>query len=1108
MIEVWDQGRKDQPWQWFGIDNGIGNWFTDITPAVVSTENVHYAIEIDISDNTDIADEKEIGLFQDSDLTGQPGGGSAFRWITERPDYDGSIVVPTGELPTVNATKWAEGMIASSENLGSPIRLINVNIAGNYGSLSGFTFSLDNVRIEGGNFSGQIFFDILDDNKFFMLNRKIRFYIVLDNVFFNVWSGIVAKVSHDETKFNIICEDDFRNLHKTIPPQIANETLFPNIIKKFVGKPIPVTLGIVNHAKLINIQTMNESIITATEVASGFDVRVSPIVAAVPITDSAGNQTGVLMNILNGDKSFANNELKGKFLRIILDGGSQNFFEIISSSTTSLSSEFGQNLMGIVISGNLDVTNLIFYTFDDIPSNIERKSSWIDIFDFQSTYLISNDPIFDFPDSDTGQTVTLSFYDKDQEDFIDVSEAGELESLTNINNIRFPGIIAFTNAISNDGNFLKTVFYKPKKVLFTGLFPDDFEGTIVSSDTFPTKNTDALNLIDRDYSTTYQVVFQRTSPGSITRSNSLITFRVWLPDEMKGQEFTKIFIAIDYDQKMELTTTNDLSRGSLSLIPVSVNGQFGGAIFRPKFSNGKFTSDVPLVFRMIPPSYYGDVGERDPLIASINDVLNLQSFYISNDEFKAFSNLLFTVFISNQVLVSTTEDMTIDFHQIAIGGVKTITVVNDNIFVKVNGEKTVSGNDRTDNVFQIFLKILEDYDDLTVTTDFDVGDISSRKEWVAGRQLTERKSSFTYFKELAMQSFVGIFPSRTGLRKFRAFREFSTSTVTFSNDNGNIIADSITRFELSPINEIFNEFDIKYEYIEAGKRFDKSIFIKRVIESDFPNRFDSTDAANDTTDSNTDFSITNLSGLTATGVFTFGATPGAFVVGKTISFDDSAGIGIFEFGTIIDTTATTVTVNFKNLAGFILDQSTATGTIHIQGSSVPEWTTFAGGFVEYSRGSQLWTVCRHSFLETLVVRELPSEYSDCRFYVDEDAFNGGNIGQGATPFKYLELLVEWTTLQKEITEFAIPLTTANVVRELLDFVKFRDQKYTAGELREGYITKIKPEPARDQIIIELTLIPSNIESITDCLIVESGTRDDTIVESGAEADTIVETGTC
>ncbi len=1106
MVEIWTEGRVDEPFEWFGFDTFLWNDQMDATPSVVASEVVHYAVQIDISDNTDIADEKEIGLFNDALLNGGSGG-SAFRWITDRPTYDGSTVVPTGEIPTANATKWGEGMLKRSDKLGAPNRLININIAGNYGSLSGFTFSIDNVEIETGNFAGQMFFDVLDDNSMFMLNRKIRFYIVLGDVFFNVWSGIVAKVSHTETEFKVICEDDFKNIHKTLPKQIANEKLFPKIIKKSISKPIPVTLGINNHAKILNVRTISDPI----DLFDQGDAKrpVAPMFSYLVDVDGDGNKTASSLSISVGLSLFAKDELVGKFLRVILEGGTDNFFRIKSSGKTNFSTRLNANTVVIAIDGFLEEDDLVFYDTTPQLFGFYTIGTWVEIFDFESVYIVSNDGIKDFPDSDLGYSVKIDFYDKDKEEFLDVSEAGEVFNLTDVKNTGFPGIIAFTDVTGNDGNFFKFITFKPEKLTLLEKIIGG-NGAILQSDDFPGIGEEIPNLTDKSRATKNQIVIRRPVGFDINVGEGYgVKLEATFPDSLKDANFQELYIIVDYNITAEKTSdSTSTSKANLQIRPRDLFGRAQIERFPVGFLSGKFTAGVPLLVRLINPEYFNETGEGEILFDTLRGDLNLVSFYTDAGAFKAFPSVEFFI-TGSSFSPSVPDDLTLDIFEVVFAGLKSIQITEDNIFVKVNGEKVISGGENTDNVFTIFQKILEDYDELTITTEFDLTGISSRLNWIAGRQLTERKSSFTYMKELAMQSFVGIFPSRTGLRTFKAFREFATSSVTFSNENGNIIADSITRFELSPINEVFNEFDIKYEFIEAGRRFDKSVFIKRVVESAFPGRFVSTDSANDIDGGTlTDFTITNIVDDNATGVFTFGATPGSYALGQTISFDDSAGIGIFEFGELVSFNGTTVTVNFKNTAGFILGQSTATGTITIQGSSIPEWTTFAGGFVNYNRGSTLWTVCRNSFLETMVVRELPAVYSDCKWYVDEDAFNGGTVGQGATPFKYLELLVEWATLQKEIVEFGAPITTENVQRELLDFVKFSDQKYTAGELREGYITKIKPSPASDRIIFELSLIPSNIESITDCLIVESGINADTIVESGTEADTIVETGLC
>jgi len=231
-------------------------------------------------------------------------------------------------------------------------------------------------------------------------------------------------------------------------------------------------------------------------------------------------------------------------------------------------------------------------------------------------------------------------------------------------------------------------------------------------------------------------------------------------------------------------------------------------------------------------------------------------------------------------------------------------------------------------------------------------------------------------------------------------------------------------------------------------------------------------------------------------------------VGDSISINDPGDLGKLIFGEVISITSpTNVIANFTNSPGLTIGESSTTGTIYIHKSKVQTWPTFAGGFSNFATAESHWDICHNSYLQTLVVRPLPAPFGECKWYIDEANFTG-DPGDQSTPHKYLSELVAWATRQKETVQFRIPITPANAVLELLDFVTFRDQKFTADELREGYITKIKTDPKSDTIILELTLIPADIESVTDCLIVESGINTDTIVESGGESDTIVESGTC
>jgi hypothetical protein len=104
-------------------------------------------------------------------------------------------------------------------------------------------------------------------------------------------------------------------------------------------------------------------------------------------------------------------------------------------------------------------------------------------------------------------------------------------------------------------------------------------------------------------------------------------------------------------------------------------------------------------------------------------------------------------------------------------------------------------------------------------------------------------------------------------------------------------------------------------------------------------------------------------------------------------------------------------------------------------------------------------------------------------------------GDNDTAHRYLKELVTWDTRQKDVVEYAIPLTTANMSRELLDIIAFSDVKYTNGATRTGYITKIKYDLKGRRIWLELMLEPTDIA--TDTMIYETGTAPTIYTETGA-----------
>ena len=798
-------------------DDSDSRFTLPVIPVNIPTQTIHYAIDIDISDNTSGIEEQAIGLFGDSLLNGGAGG-SAFRWITERPDYDGATVVPTGELPTANATKWGEGLIISRSALGAPIRMININVAGNYGSLSGFQFSLDNVEIESGTFDGQMLFDILDDENFYLVNRKVRFYAVMDDVFYNLWSGVVSETSHTELKFNIVCEDDFKTIHKVIPPQIANEALFPNIIKKSIGKTIPVTFGDVSHALTVNIQAKKEPVALVT---SNFvpnqpsrSSSVGVIVSKNPLTDGNGNPVNTSFFFLTGSKVYVEDELNGKFFRLVNEGGGDSYYKITKSFSSTVFSDSPAQDQRVQISTDsiIDLTGIVI--FDPAINNTfgtSEKCTWIEVFDFESIYIVSNRPVFELPVSDSGPVAELTFFDSNTAEFIEVSEALELKDKTDINFIGFPGFLGFSDSLANNGDFEKIIVLKPRSVTSRGTLG---AGNVIFSD-YPASGESVPKLVDGDRNTKYTHTVDVL--GAIIIANDGIRVTGELPKDLSVADYEALFVAVDYDFTNESDSDGDYNVIRPSAVPFGVHSFSAGFIKIESFLLTSTLAAVPREVRLVPPAQYEEQGDPPSTLINFFEKIDLKEFYSTRHELKAYPYLFSDVFFGNNFGLSAgeSEEVSIDVYKIALCGVKKINVTNNDIYIKAKGEFSSNSASETNSVYHIFESMLIDYD-IIPASEIDLTDTETHLNWVAGRQLLERKSSFTYLKELAQQSFTALFPSRIGKRKLVSFRQGEIASTLFSNSNGTIIKNSISKFGLSPITDVYNEFDIQYEFLDSA----------------------------------------------------------------------------------------------------------------------------------------------------------------------------------------------------------------------------------------------------------------------------------------------------
>lgn len=168
-----------------------------------------------------------------------------FRWVTGRPGYDGSAPYPKHEDTTDNLFTWFEGWI-TKDGVGNPQRNVNIEVSGEYGTLSGFNFSVRNDTM---------LWEYLATNGIYLTNREVALYTVIDDVFYRTWTGVVRDTVYNETHFKVTCIDTFKTVHKQLPPNLVSDPSSGT----GNGEPVPVVFGDVPYSK-ITIDTSYETI--------------------------------------------------------------------------------------------------------------------------------------------------------------------------------------------------------------------------------------------------------------------------------------------------------------------------------------------------------------------------------------------------------------------------------------------------------------------------------------------------------------------------------------------------------------------------------------------------------------------------------------------------------------------------------------------------------------------------------------------------------------------------------------------------------------------------------------------------------------------------------
>lgn len=173
----------------------------------------------------------------------------------------------------------------------------------------------------------------------------------------------------------------------------------------------------------------------------------------------------------------------------------------------------------------------------------------------------------------------------------------------------------------------------------------------------------------------------------------------------------------------------------------------------------------------------------------------------------------------------------------------------------------------------------------------------------------------------------------------------------------------------------------------------------------------------------------------------------------------------------------------------------------------PLWWSFVSGLptsttnptVGYYDSQILWEACHVSYLLNSVVHQAQSDISQLSWFSDSLIWalnDTSSTGTSGSAYQYLNLLLQWCTLQKDIVSYSIPINANTCETELLDIINFNDIIYTNGNNIPGWVIGLETDASKDQLNLQVILQPLS-------LAVEEGYK---IIETGSAAKTITETG--
>jgi len=981
-----------------------------------------------------------------------------FRFITGRPSYAGSPTYPTGEAGIATATlqaHWYEGWI-NDRGIGSASRSIDVTVAGDYGTMSGFSFSL------AANKATDAFWTFCEDNSIHFTNRTVSAYTVIDDVFYYLWSGVIENNPYDDEDFKFDCIDKFRSVHKEIPPQPVTVTAYPDSTDETATKVVPISLGDIGYANLVNItgdpEWINLMKLSTAKDPLGvyyksapvyeWDVTTNKVSFLTPNMDTKGNTSNYIVDTVNSS-----------YYAFLVQGS-----ELATKASESPETNVGIPILSaddeiiihrhikfmestsLTLLDNIGISqsctspqDIIMYPLDirlfepDPTVSTSEDVWWLKIGKIDIQYKISSNEIQSFYIDNNGMPLIYA-YDSRSKSYTSIGSLIKDYDYTN-------GIITIRSNknMTTSGGFN---YITPIKCI------------VESADI---KRTEHLVSDTYDY---YQYIWQPLSASEIVSLTDVDRTTYVTTEQPEGQswgEFSVFKAMLAFDDKDDFSKYSTIFFGLDMTVETSdrpfaiklyLNGvnPLGSAVedtdvelFYPADGYYVDDSEVPYTINMFNNDYYTSLGKSDNDEISIFSTWNNLKYAGSNTwtvitgatgerikrKLEIPSSILNSLKtgISSKIYVRVSiifDDYKegaakINFKELGFQGYVEQELATDDMYISLHGELDPDGV-LTNNVYRAFKHIMETYDGIA-TADIDYGNVSSvRTDWHVGRQIVDRQSSFNYLKQLCNHSFVSIYPARSGKRSLTAWIEDTTTPIDFNESN--ILRDSVKGIEKTPVSKAYNDYVLNYAWDPGRRKYMKSFYVTKAQETAFP------------------------------------AESGA-------------------------------------------------------------WSEYCGGFPAnaYVDAYVLWKQVHAGYASLkCVTPQLPDTYAKLPWYTDPSIWDSTSpyTGTNSSAYKFLKQMIEWATIQKDIVKYSLPITASNMQLELLDRIRFADNLLTDGTWEEGWITGISVNANDNKIDITAILTPYEMSTIQDTIIIERGSvaNVDTITERGSvlNTNTYTETG--